>query len=247
MAMIVRLRFALLALLALSGCSDKDKANPTPVDSGIPEEDAGPRVTVTGSVIDYDKKTPLQGVTVTQGDATAVTAKDGTYTLRPLANVPLGVSFVKDLYTKLTLAETALSGDFDRGVTPSVLAETFHFVGGTLAGYDASLGVLYVVLHAGGTCTDIAGTEIEVVSPPGAAVTYFYHGIPRASLTAVSAGENPAAVAFNVKVGEPVELKLTHPSCKQVAFPHVEGVVTYTGKVSTEGGDTNSVVDYFLE
>ena len=146
----------LLSVLALSnaGCGGDDNVGGTPgadagndVGSGVDAgADAGPRVSDHGKVIDYDTKKGLPGVTVTEGDATAVTAADGTFTITPLANTPVTLKFRKDGFTQLDWPEVSLSGDAERGNVAIVSLDTFHLGSGALDGYDSTLGVLYVTV-----------------------------------------------------------------------------------------------------
>jgi hypothetical protein len=247
----------LLSLLALSnaGCGGDDNAGQnggadagTDVGSGVDAgADAGPRVSDHGKVIDYDTKKGLAGVTVTEGDATAVTAADGTFTITPLANTPVTLKFRKDGFTQLDWPEVMLSGDAERGNVAAVSLDTFHLGSGALDGYDSALGVLYVTVKASASCAGVAGTKVEVASPAGATVRYVVHGLPSKSQTSAAAGEDPVAAAYNLQNNVPITLALTHPTCKQAAFPHTEGTITYTGNITTEGGDGNSYVITFIE
>jgi hypothetical protein len=243
----------LLSVLALSnaGCGGDDDAGGTggadagnDVASGV---DAGTRVSDHGKVIDYDTKKGLAGVTVTEGDATAVTGADGTFTITPLANTPVTLKFRKDGFTQLDWPEVTLSGDAERGNVAVVSLDTFHLGSGALDGYDSTLGVLYVTVKASASCAGVAGTKVEVASPAGATVRYILHGLPSRSQTSAAAGEDPVAAAYNLQNGAPITLTLTHPTCKQAAFPHTEGTITYTGNITTEGGDGNSYVITFIE
>ena len=245
----------LLSVLALSnaGCGGDDNAGAAPgtdagkdvvTESGV---DAGARVTDHGKVIDYDTKKGVSGETVTEGDVSTVTAADGTFTLTPLASTPVVMKFTKDGFTRLDWPEVMLSADTDRGNVAIVSLSTFQIGSGALDNFDSSLGIAYVAVKAVGACADSAGTAIAVASPAGATVRYVTNGVPRKSQTSTAAGESPAAAVYNLQTGVPVTLTLTHPTCKQAAFPHTEGTVTYTGNLSTEGGDSNSYIITFVE
>ena len=79
---------------------------------------------------------------------------------------------------------------------------------------------------------------------------YFKGGFPSNTATSVTAGELPSAVIYNLPPGAPVQLTITHPTCKQVAFPTPDTDapnIVYTGNVTTEAGNSAGVLRYYLE
>ena len=247
-----KVTFALLLLVC--ACSSKKDATPatdggTGDDAAIEVDSAvGARVTDKGVMTDHDTNKLLAGVLVTEGDATSTTDAQGAFSLSVLMNTPITLVMAAPDHTKLQWPEVMLSGDVDRGKITTVSLSTFGFVGASLDGYDHSLGVLYVDIGSRATCADVTGATVAVASPAGTTTRYFKHGVPNAAQTSVLTGESPHIAIYNIAVGVPVSVTVSHPTCKTSAFPYTEGVVTYTGQnITTEGGDTNTVVRLFLE
>jgi hypothetical protein len=245
---------ALLSMCALfnaAACSGDDDARggSGSADGGADAAavDSGARVTDRGKVIDYDTKKGVADVVVTEGDSTTTTAADGTFAVTPLANTKVTLSFRKDKYTKLDWPEVILTGDRDRGNVGVVSLETFHLGSGALDGYDPALGIVYLSIKPAGSCTDTAGSSVEVLSPANATVRYAVKGLPRPAQTSTFPGEDPGVVVYNLQPGEAVTLAVTHPTCKQAPFPYTLGTATFTGNIVTAGGDGNTYAIVYME
>jgi hypothetical protein len=59
---------------------------------------------------------------------------------------------------------------------------------------------------------------------------YFVGGLPSIVETSAQKGMTPAAIAYNLPLGE-VSVEVQHPSCTQHLPPVSQGSITYHGKV----------------
>jgi hypothetical protein len=88
---------------------------------------------------------------------------------------------------------------------------------------DASNAIIHVVAFASGSCTTgVAGGALTVTPPAGSKVMYVNaSGQPSASQTsfAALADGKPVADLYDVTPGAPVQLEVSHPTCKQAGRP----------------------------
>ncbi|MGZ5970245.1 MAG: hypothetical protein ACXWP4_21395 [Polyangiales bacterium] len=214
--------------------------------------DVGPgNVIDRGTVIDYGSSKPLKDITITEVGVTGTTDSTGKYSLTVPKDTPLNLVLAGTDYTKTILGEQSFSSDYDRQEIPIPQLTLFHVGEGALDGYDTAKGSVYLLVQATGSCKDITGGTVTVKSPADAKIAYFKDKLPDTSVTSFVAmeGRLPAATIYNVPAGTglSLDLTITHPTCKQKAFPAVVNGVTFTGKVNVEAGDANSVAFYFLE
>jgi len=244
--------FVAIGLLSITACGSHktkggDPTTETPdVNGEKPAAEPG-QVLQTGRIVDFDSKKALKGATVTAG-ATSVTTDDtGAYVLAVEKGKPFTMEVTMEGYAKLTEQETALDADFDRGDTRFIASGTAKFLMLALDGYDPSLGILSVQLLPGGNCASEEGAKITV-SPPGAAkVKYVYGGIPSAKTSAVTAGQFPSAVLYNVDPGVQLSVEVTSETCKLAAFPVEKDGVRYTGGIVASPGEATSFARVFLQ
>jgi len=251
------MRTLLLTLLvATISCSSKSNNNPPPSDGGAGEDTggggdddaaSGARVTDQGKVEDFDTKRGLAGVTVTEGDVSTTTDKDGVWTLKPLANTAVTLTFAAKDHTTLTYPEVLISGDTQRETVSALSTATLQFVGSTLAGWNKDLGVLFIGLKTLSSCADQSGATITVDAPAGSTTYYIKNGIPNSSLTSVQANEDPSIAVYNVQPNTPIQITLSHPTCKVTDFPYTDGTLTYTGKITTTGANADTYARLFLK
>jgi hypothetical protein len=214
------------------------KTDPTP---GVGQ------VVQKGTIVDFDTKKPVKGANVSAAGQTVTTDADGAYALILEKGKPFTMEVTMENYAKLVEQETSLDADFDKGKTSFIGTFTASFLTGTLDGYDASLGVLSVQLIPTGNCSNEDGAKVTV-SPEGSAkVKYVSGGIPSSRRAAVTAGQFPSAVIYNVQPGVPVSVSVQHDKCKETAFPVVKDGVSYTGGITTEAGQATSFARIFLE
>lgn len=240
-------------LFTLGACSSSSSAPQTTTDSGTDTAvamDAGPdHVVDRGTVVDYGSGSPLKGITITENGSSATTDASGVFTLTVPKGTPLDLVVTGDKYTKTMIGELSLSADFDRQEIPIPQLDLFHVAQASLDGYDTAKGIVYLLVKPTGSCKDVAGGTVKVNAPAGATAVYFKEKFPDTMQTSFAAveGQLPVAAVYNVPAGAALDLTLTHPTCKQTAFPATVAGVTYSGKVNVEGGDSNSVAFYFLE
>lgn len=250
------MRTLLIGLFVFAaGCSSKSN-------SGAPAEDAGTgddagtadtgastqRVTDKGSVMDFDNKKPLAGVTVSEGDVSTTTDANGEWTLTPLANTPVTLVFKKDKYTTLQYPEVLISGDTQRETVSALKVDTLNFVGNSLANWDSTKGIVFVGLKLLPSCTDQSGATASVSAPAGTTTNYVNaSGVPQGSLTSVQAGQDPGVAVYNVEPNASVKIQISHPTCTMVDFPYTDGTLTYTGNVTATGAQADTYARYFLK
>ena len=248
-------RFALVAALLAVGCggsttgtgggSSSDMSNPV---------DAGPTIVGQhGVVIDYFTNAPLAGFTVTDGQDTTTSDADGNFVLPAPAGVALAPTVTGPMYSTLHLPEAMASGvDVNRGAIPIPSSSTFGLEQ-QVVGNDQTMALIQVTVLKTGACTAIAGGTVTVNSPAGALVKYFTtQGLPTApSFQEVDGAHNkPAAVVYNVPVGQQIDITINHPTCKQASTEGPLNGMLLSGHVATEAtepGDVNASLVYVLE
>ncbi len=254
---------ALVTLASLAGCSSapsggstggtpspaKPAGNGTPStgtpSTGTPSE-GSQAVIDTGTIVDYNNKTPVQGAVVTAGDQTVTTGADGMFSLTLQKGEPFQLSVVADGYATLLQQQTALEADYKAGSLTIVPQSLASLLTSMLPHYDNTLGVLSVDLVATGACTSEAGATLTVTPAGSAQVAYFSGGLPDDQQLSVKAGEFPSAVVYNVQPGVQLSVSVTQASCKEVPFPYTTGGVEYTGGIMTKPGLVTGFARIFL-
>ena len=250
---------------ACSSSSSSDAPSP-PVDAGHPEAAAAAPVldagaidafagaaTEHGIVLDYGTLKPQAGLTVTDNGVSATTDDAGAFSLAVPAGSKLSPQVTGPSYSHLLFPESVpAAADVDFGLLVMPTSSTYMLEQVGLSNKMTQALVQLVVVTAP-TCASAVGGTLSVVSPPGASFTYFStDSLPDGTVTSFAAvtAPRPVAVLFNVAVGATIDLQITHPKCKQAAFPFTYQGKTYTGKVptvATEPGDYNSAMVMMLE
>jgi hypothetical protein len=150
-------------------------------------------------------------------------------------------------YINVHLPEEISEADNDRHDLPLPDLQTFQLGQYAQRGYDLTKASISIAVYALPPCAGTEGTTLKVVSPPGASVEYFQASFPSAAVTATVAGEIPAVSVYNLDPGAEFVFELTHPTCKQVPWPVKVGSLTFTGKVTTEAGNANSVLIMYMQ
>lgn len=220
-------------------------------DTASSNETGTAQATDHGVVMDYGNGKALGGITVAQGGVTATTDDKGQYSMKVPANTPMQMVLTGPSYTRTILGELSIASDIEREVNlPQITL--FHVGQSALDGYDTSKGIVYLLVRPTGSCTSVDGGTVKVNAPADAKFAYFVDKLPDMSATSMKANasdpENiPQVAVYNVPVGQQIDVTITHPTCKQAAFPVTVKNVTYTGKVNVEAGDANSVAFYYLQ
>jgi len=228
------------------------QAAPPVVDAGAIDAFAG-AATEHGVVIDYGTLKPQAGLTVTDNDASTTTDEAGAFSLMISPGSKLAPQVTGPSYSHLLFPESvpaAADVDFGQLVMPS--SSTFMLEQVGLSNKMTQALVQLVVVTAP-TCASAVGGTISVVSPAGTSFTYFStDSLPDGTVTSFAAvtPPRPVAVVYNVAPGVAIDIQITHPTCKQAAFPFTYQGKTYTGKVptmATEPGDYNSAMVMMLQ
>ena len=251
--------FSCAVFLTLTpSCSSSDSSNPTgPTDTGTTQDTASSDVADGGAgttfkdhgvVLDYVSRKPLADITVSEGGVTAKTDATGAYSLTVPGGTPLQLTLTGTDYTKTYVAEVILGEDYERRV-PIPQLTLFHVGEGSFDGFDNTRGIVYVVARATGSCASVNGGKITLKAPADAKFSYFTDKLPDSSRTEFKwvDDDTPVAAVYNVPVGQQIDVQIDHPTCKQIVFPAKVGNVTYTGKVTVEAGDVNSVSIFYLQ
>jgi hypothetical protein len=249
-------KLGLIAVVTfVAACSSSSTTTPTDAGGG---QDAAPDVpsntfTQSGKIVDFDSNKGLKGVTVTAKTATdtftATTDDTGKYALAVPKNTPYTMSLTADKYLKLNEQEWSLTGDADRGSTKFVSAGTQSLLQALLTGYDNTLAVVSLGFIKLPSCTaSLDGMTITLTTPDKAQVKYFNGGFPNGS--AVSEGASPAVLVYNFTPGAEMKFTLANTTCKLAAFPQTDPTaptISYSGKVTSEAGQSASFIRFFLE
>lgn len=230
--------------------SGTDAAGDVGASSEAAAETAPATANDLGTVLDYTSQQPVAGMLVSEGDTlSATTDSTGRYTIA----VPVGAPFSRVVtgpkYTRTWFAERSLAADFDQTASVPLLS-LFQLGTGALPGYDATRGIVYILVQPTGSCASVEGGTITVNAPDDTKQAYFSGLLPSQTQKAFAKpGKplNPVAVVYNVPPGAQLDLTVIHPTCTAVPFPAVVGDVTYTGHVTVEAGNANSVAFYFLK
>lgn len=238
---------------AVIACGDDDNEGRTGVDGGgsdAPSDgSSGGGAKQKGKIVVALQDVPLPGATVTIGSSTATTDNDGNYEIGFTKGAPIQMQVAADDYYKLYEQEYVVDKDaYDRGST-SLLAKS---VAGTLLsflqGRDASKGLLVVRVQPHAPCDSEEGATVALDPPGSSMVRYIQNGTPSNTRANVKKGESFSAVIYNIDPGADVKVKVDSPTCKQEAFPVVDGDVTYTGQhQKIEAGEVLSFMRVYLK
>lgn len=243
---------SLACAAAVVACGDDDNGGRTGVDGGgsdATDGASGGGAKQKGKIVVALQDVPLPGATVTIGSSTATTDKDGNYEIGFTKGAPIQMQVTADDYYKLYEQEYVVDKDaYDRGST-SLLAKS---VAGTLLsflqGRDAAKGLLVVRVQPQAPCDSEEGATVALDPPGSSMVRYIQNGTPSNTRTSVKKGESFSAVVYNIDPGANVTVKVESPTCKQEAFPVVDGDVTYTGQhQKIEAGEVLSYMRVYLK
>jgi hypothetical protein len=247
----------MLATLATAACSGGTTSNGSAGNSSL--------VTQKGRTIQYvpcgTSPSPVAGATVTVGNQSTTTAKDGTYSILVPSGMPFTMTVEKttvanpndptDLkYVKLIEAEDTVTASYNRGDTKVVSADTAGLLSSALPMYDTSKAVITIELVKTGSCTDVGGTTVSVSSAGASALTEYPASCisPDSPNTSATDGVFPGVVVYNLAPGTHT-VTASSPKCTQVPYPYTDpsNGLTYDGTVLTEAGTGASFVRVFLK
>jgi hypothetical protein len=235
-----------IAALTVAACSSTPVTN-LPVDAGgNPDTSTSNSATYNGVCGQFGAPTtPVGGVTITALPANLTATSDATtgkYSLSLTKATPFSLSYKKAI--TIIEQEETMSGD-TVNATPTQIVDgpTENLLLGSLIGYDKTLAVLSVTVYKSGTCATADGATVAL-SPVGSEkVVYFKSGFPSSTQTTVIDGQIPSVIFYNVTPGQKIALTITHPTCKQAAFPFTDPdmpTISYTGNVTTVPADPSS-------
>ncbi len=228
------------------------QAVPPAADAGTLDAFAG-AATEHGTILDYGTLKPQAGLTVTDNGMSATTDDAGAFSLMVPAGSKLTPQVTGPSYTHLLFPESlpaAADVDFGTLVMPASSIFMLEQVG---LSNKMTQALVQIVVVTAPTCASAVGGTLDVVSPPGTSFAYFSSdSLPDGTVTSFAAvtPPRPVAVVYNVTPGAPLDLQITHPTCKQAAFPFTYQGKIYTGDVptkATEPGDYNSAMVMMLE
>jgi len=235
---------------AVVACSANNTVPYADAGSDAAGEGGGNTYAQTGQVVDFNTNKGVAGVTVTAGTVTATTDATGKYTLNMPKNTAYSMMLTAPNYLKLIEQEWQLTGNADRGKTSFVDVATEQTLQNALSSYNATLAVFSLQVKKRGACASVDGATITMANQGAAIIKYFKGGFPSNTATSILEAELPSAVIYNVTPGTPVQITVTHPTCKQVAFPVADPdipTILYTGNVTTEGGAAASFTRLYVE
>jgi hypothetical protein len=236
--------------VAVAACSSTTTVAPADAGKDAASEGGGNTYAQTGQIVDFNTNKGVVGATVTAGSVSATTDATGKYTLNVPKDTAYSMTITAPNYLKLIEQEWKLTGDADRGKTSFVDAATQQTLQNALSGYDQAKAVFSMQVQKKGTCADVTGATITMANQGTAVLKYFKGGFPSNTATSVTDGQLPSAVIYNVTPGTQVVITVTHPTCKQVAFPVADPTIPtilYTGNVTTEGGAAASFTRLYVE
>lgn len=249
-----------IATLAVAACSSTPVTNP-PVDAGgNPDTSSSNSATYSGTCVQFGAtSTNVAGVTITAQPANVTATSDamGKYSMSLTKGTatPFSLSYKKDI--TIIEQEETISGDtVNPTPTQIVDAATENLLLGSLTGYDKTLAVLSATVYKSGSCASANGATVALSPVGNEKVVYFKGGFPSSTQTTVVDGEIPSVIFYNVTPGQKITLTITHPTCKQAAFPFTDplmATISYTGNVTTVaanpggGSPTASYARFFLQ
>lgn len=205
-------------------------------------------IEIGGRLLDGQNRAAVGGATVSWAGKTGQSTSTGDFAVRVAPNLTTSPSITASGYYQFNFQELTISGPSNFGPLFMISQSTASLLQSVLIpDYDATKGVLAVLVSAQGTCSSTGGTTIAVSPAGGAKVLYFSGGLPSTSQLSVSAQEEPSALLYNVEPNVALTLTLTSPTCTQVAFPVTESTVTYTGAIKTAPGDQFTFARVFLK
>jgi hypothetical protein len=228
-----------LLVAACAGC-DSSSSDPPEEDGGVKEAGGGEDAEVppgfarlTGRTLKLGSKT--QGVaaaTVTVGTEKATTDAMGNWSMTLPVDQAFSPVFAAEGYATLTEESATLSGTFEKEPTPLTDRATGQLLVGFLMNYDKNLGIMAINVVAESSCPDEAGATLSVTAGGSkvGSIVYFVGGLPSSTAMSTQKGVTPAAIAYNLPLGE-VSVEVQHPSCMQQLPPVSQGSITYHGKV----------------
>jgi hypothetical protein len=211
-------------------------------------------ITETGIMIDYETLAPVIGLTVMDNGVSATTDDQGAFTLTVPSNVatiqPMvtGTSYSKLYFPVLSPISTTVNTGTNVIPDSSTLALEQQILAN-----DTTKALVQIVAQVAPTCASAVGGTLQVVSPAGAPFRYF--STANVPATTVSSFQDvksprPVAVVYDIPVGSPLTVAVTHPTCTLAPYPIVAGGETVTGQVTTmatEPGDVTGALVILLQ
>jgi hypothetical protein len=244
-------RIALLASVTLAIACSSTPAAQDGGGGGDAAADAAPtEFTQKGRIIDYTLKQPAADAIISVGATTTKSDAMGLYSIKIPANKPFFFTLTGDMKIKLIEQERIASGDVDQSDTNLISVVTQNLLKALITDYDPKLATLNVNVNKRSSCASVTGATIAL-DPPQAnmKLRYFQGGLPSMNPSAMD-GEFPTAILYNIDPKAPVKVTVTHPTCKQVAYPLQDPdrpPIKYTGNVTLEAGDVTSYARAWVE
>ena len=253
-----RLALSCAGMVSMIACSGAPSAHVSAGgDAGASTEGGAPSagsIVEHGAIVDYFSLKPVAGLTVTDNGVTTKTDANGAWSLTVPSTSMLQPVVTGPAYTRLLFPDSTASGaDVDFGTSVMPDSSTYNLEQNSLQAFDPAKALVQVVLIPTGNCKSVVGGTAKVVSPKGAALTYFSTaGIPSESESAFQdvKPNRPVVVIANIDVGSELVVKIDHPTCKQMEFPSTYAGKTYSGTVRTEAaepGDNNAAIVILME
>ncbi|WP_437588897.1 hypothetical protein [Sorangium sp. So ce1000] len=174
----------------------------------------------------------MAAATVTAEAQTATSDAQGNWSMTLPVDQAFSLVFAAEGYATLTEESATLTGSFDKEPTPLTDGATGKLLIASLTDYDKNLGMVAINLVTEPTCPDETGATLSVTAggEKVGSIIYFVGGLPSSTETSAQKGMTPAAIAYNLPLGE-VSVEVQHPSCTQHLPPVSQGAITYHGKV----------------
>jgi hypothetical protein len=232
--------------------SDQDAAPPAILDGGSGWD--GGVITETGILIDYETLAPVIGLTVTDNGVSATTDDQGAYTF----TVPSNVATIQPVVTGTNYSKlyfpvlSAIGTSVNTGTNVIPDSPTLALEQQILAN-DTTKALVQIVAQVAPSCASAVGGTLQVVSPAGASFRYFSTAnVPATTVTSFQAVKSPrpVAVVYDIPVGSPLTVAVTHPTCTLAPYPITAGGEEVTGQVTTmatEPGDVNAALVILLQ
>jgi len=258
--------FAVAFLIVVAGCSSSE-ATPSG-DPGTAGDSRGPDAgdsidadlagdgevvppgfaRLTGRAVQTSNKTKGVPATVTAGTETATSDATGSWSIMLPTAQPFSLVFTADGYATLTEESATLTGNYESGARPLIDRSIGQLLVGALPSFDSTLGMLAINVVAEPSCANEDGATLTVTAgnkktgggaPGDPQLVYFVGGLPTPAATSAAKGMTPAAIAYNLPLGE-VTVIAQHPSCAPVVPPVTQGPITYHGTVEVVAAGTAS-------